>query len=203
MNLFFFVEEPSIETLLRILLPRLITNDIYSHFITFRGKPDLLRKLESRLRAYAHWVTNEYRFMVLIDRDNDDCHELKMNLENISVRAGFSTKSKPKGEYFQLVNRIVIEELEAWYFGDTNALHRAYPRISADLHQNPRYRNPDNISSGTWETLERILQRAGYYQTGLSKIQLATDIGPYMTPDINRSRSFQVFLEGFYSLINN
>ena len=201
MYLFLFVEEPSIERLLNLLLPKIIEESIEYQFIIFRGKNDLLRKLETRLRVYRDYDINEFRFVVLIDRDNDDCKDLKMSLESIASKVGFSTKSNPTNGCFQLLNRIVIEELEAWYFGDFAALHSAYPRISSKSYQSPLFRNPDNIRNGTWETLERLLQRHGYYLSGLSKIQLASEVGPFMNPLSNRSHSFQVFLDGLQSLL--
>lgn len=37
------------------------------------------------------------------------------------------------GAPWQLVNRIAIEELEAWYFGDWEAVRTAYPRIPSTI----------------------------------------------------------------------
>jgi hypothetical protein len=35
------------------------------------------------------------------------------------------------------------------------------------------YRDPDGVLGGTWEALERILKRAGYFKTGLRKMECA------------------------------
>ena len=54
---------------------------------------------------------------VVVDRDSDDCHKLKNKLEDIAKEAGLTTRTSA-GSKWQVVNRIVVEELEAWYFGD-------------------------------------------------------------------------------------
>ena len=35
------------------------------------------------------------------------------------------------------------------------------------------YGDPDAIKGGTWEAMERELQRAGYFKSGLAKIEAA------------------------------
>lgn len=50
---------------------------------------------------------------------------------------------------FQVLNRLAIEELEAWFFGDVAALHSAYPRVPSTLGRRSRYRDPDAIRGGT------------------------------------------------------
>jgi hypothetical protein len=58
---------------------------------------------------------------------------------------------------------LAIEELEAWFFGDMDAVRALYPRVPETLEQRAGFRDPDAIRGGTWEALERILQRAGYF----------------------------------------
>jgi hypothetical protein len=69
-------------------------------------------------------------------------------------------------------NRISIEELEAWYFGDWKAVQEAYQGVK-DISKLAAYRNPDTIRGGTWEAFERELQSAGYFTGGLQKIAAA------------------------------
>lgn len=90
--------------------------------------------------------------------------------------------------------------MEAWFFGDVNALTAAYPGVPATLAKKEKYRDPDAIQGGTWEALERILQRAGYHLGGLSKIEAARAIAKHMTPEHNRSHSFQVFRDALLLL---
>ncbi len=101
-----------------------------------------------------------------------------------------------------VVNRIAVEELEAWFFGDIPALCGAYPRIPASLGGQAKYRDPDAIRGGTWEALERVLQARGYHPGGLAKTVAATEIAQHMDVDANRSRSFQAFRDGVRRLVS-
>jgi hypothetical protein len=101
-----------------------------------------------------------------------------------------------------VLNRFTIEELKAWFFGDIEALHFAYPRISNHLGNKAPYRDPDAIIGGTWEALKRELRRVGYYfPGGLNKISAAREISRFMVPERNRSRSFKVFRQGLIEMI--
>jgi hypothetical protein len=198
MHIEFLVEEPSMQAALDNLLPRLLPLDTTYRIIVFEGKPGLLKRLPDRLRAYAHWLPPEYRIVVLVDEDRQDCHELKRQLEAAARQAGLSTKTSG-GARFQVLNRIVIEELEAWFLGDLEALRQAYPGLPASLER--RFPDPDAVNGGTWETLERLLQRCGYFQGGYRKLEAASAISAHMNPERNRSKSFQVFRDGLLASI--
>lgn len=187
------VEEESMEAFLQAVLPRLLPKDRTFSIHTFQGKHALLHNLESRLRAYARWITDECRIIVLIDRDRENCFSLKQNLETIASATGLLTRSQSRCRPWQLVNRVVIEELEAWYFGDWQAVRSAYPRVSQKIPNQTR--NPDAVRGGTWETFERILKRHGYFKTGLRKVEAARVVGTHVDPGRNRSHSFVKFRE--------
>lgn len=89
-----------------------------------------------------------------------------------------------------MVNRIAVEELEAWYFGDWEAVRQAYPRVSVSIPRQARYRHPDAVTGGTWEAFERILQRHGYFQSGLRKTEAARAVGEHLDASRNSSASF-------------
>jgi Domain of unknown function (DUF4276) len=183
------VEEPSTEALLRVLLPHLLsgmTFEIHGH----KGKPDLLRKLGDRLRGYAHWIDDTTRILVIVDRDRQNCRELKQELEKIAAESGLPTRAKNPARW-TVATRIAIEELEAWYFGEWGAVRAAYPRAPAGIPTRTEYRDPDAILGGTWEAFERVLQGAGYFAGGLRKIEAARAIAPHMRASSNRSASFQ------------
>jgi hypothetical protein len=55
------------------------------------------------------------RIIVLIDKDKEDCNQLKLQMEQIATAAGLITKTKANGQVFQIVNRIAIEEMESWF----------------------------------------------------------------------------------------
>jgi hypothetical protein len=185
------VEEPSMETFLRALLPRLLPHDRTFEVHPFEGKIDLLGKLEARLRGYAAWLPADWRIVVVVDRDDDDCRTLKRQLESMARRAGLRTRARHA--QWQLVNRIAIEELEAWYFGDWAAVRAVYPRVPASIPYRSSFRNPDAIAGGTWEAFERVLQRHGYFQGGLAKLEAARGIGAKMDPSRSQSSSFVAF----------
>ena len=190
MHVELLVEEPSMEAFLQALLPRLLPGACSHQIHVFRGKSDLRRKLADRLRAYARWLPDDWRIVVLVDRDRDDCRVLKDELEETARRAGLRTISRTAR--WQVANRIVIEELEAWYFGNWEAVRRAYPKVSPTVPHRARYRDPDGVRD-TWEAFERILKRHGYFSTGLRKIEAARAIAEHVDPAGNRSGSFSVF----------
>ncbi|MPZ82238.1 MAG: DUF4276 family protein [Actinophytocola sp.] len=200
MNLEFLVEEPSTERALRLLLPKIIPG-VPFEIRDFRGKGRLLSQLPNRLLGYRSWIDSTSTcVVVVVDRDDDDCVELNARLRRIAEQAGMRTQPGPFGPV-QVLIRIAIEELEAWFFGDVAAIQRAYPKVSVHLGKQARYRDPDAITGGTWEALERVLQERGYHATGLRKLQAATDIAAYMDVEANRSGSFQAFREGLRRLV--
>lgn len=188
------VEEPSMEAFLHGLLPRLFPADCTTFRVhAFQGKPDLLDKLQARLKGYASWLPNYGRIVVVVDCDNDDCHKLKQRLERAATTAGLRTRSGTGGISWQVVNRIAIEELEAWYFGDWEAVRGAYPKVSPTVPNQAKYRDPDAIKGGTWEAFERILKQKGYFKNGLRKVEAARTIAVHINPACNRSHSFVRF----------
>jgi len=189
------VEEPSMEAFLRALLPRLLPQDRTFEVHPFQGKNDLLGKLGPRLRGYAAWLPADWRIVVVVDRDDEDCCVLKRQLEAIARRAGLVSRSRAGKVPWQLVNRIAIEELEAWYFGDWAAVRAAYPRASANVPRRQGFRDPDAIAGGTWQAFERVMQAHGYFKGGLAKIEAARAIGAHVDPARSSSYSFRAFSE--------
>lgn len=102
---------------------------------------------------------------------------------------------------FQVVNRIAIEELEAWFFGDIEALRAAYPKIPKNLQFKARFRNTDAIQGGTSEALSDLLIQKNYFTGRIHKPTVAHNIARHMEPSRNRSKSFQVFLDGLKACV--
>lgn len=181
---------------LEALFQRHLSSELTYRLIQFNGLATLLQRLPERLQAYRSWIPAEYRIVVLIDRDREDCHVRKNILEQAARNAGFATKAAPEPSgAFQVISRIAIEELESWFFGDVPALCAAFPGVPASLGEKRPYRDPDAIRGGTAQALLRVLQEAGHY-SGLQilpKLEVARRVAEYMTPATNRSRSFQVF----------
>lgn len=190
-HVIFLVEEPSMEAFLKAWLPRYLsaTFDV----VAFQGKDDLLGKLEARLRGYAAWIPADWRLVVIVDRDDDDCLVLKARLEDICTKAGVTTRrSAPMG--WVGATCLAIEELEAWYFGNWPAVRAAFPKVSPNVPRIDAYRNSDGILGGTWEAFERIMQKAGYFNGGLQKVRAARDIGSRIDSDTKSTSSSFTYL---------
>lgn len=187
------VEELSMEVFVRNLIPKLLPSLPFEVY-RYQGKPDLIKRLPARLQGYSSWLPPTWRIVVLVDRDSNDCLKLKADLEKIAADAGLTTRTKSGTHSYQVVTRIAIEELEAWYFGDWEAVRKAYPRVPVGIPGKKQYKNPDDIRGGTWETFERILKNAGYFKGGLRKIEAARAVSAHIEPRRNTSQSFQMLM---------
>jgi hypothetical protein len=188
------------ERALLTLLPKIVAEATFK-VRTFRGKPDLLQRLPGVLKGYRHWPgAAEMGIVVVVDRDSDDCRALLDRLDHNAAACGFAPTSVSSRMTGQILNRLAIEELEAWFFGDAGAIAAAYPGVPATLGTRARFRDPDMIRN-TWEALERVLQEAGHHQGGLRKIAAAQDIAHHLDVDANTSMSFKKFRDGVRLLV--
>lgn len=207
MHFEFLVEELSAEETLKNILPRILGENFSYDIHPFQGKHDLLKNLTNRLRGYIDRLNNcsleELRIVVLIDKHTDDCLDLKHKLKQQTQNAKFDGKSGTiGGKRFHILLRIVVEELEAWFFGDMEALNKAYPSISINLGRKAKYRNPDAMTYPS-RILEKDLIRTGYYRQRASKTEVARMISPHMLPNRNRAKSFQVFKDGLIEMLRD
>jgi hypothetical protein len=204
LHLEFLVEEASLESALTQLLPKILPSNFTFNIHHYGGKRDFLAKVPNRFKGYQAWLPPDWKIVVLIDEDRQDCLNLKKQLEDIARLAELITKSScQKDKSFQVLNRIVVEELEAWFFGEVQAIRQAYPKVSANLAKQEPYRDPDAIQGGTAEALERVLKKAGYHPGGLEKYKASSEISKYMNPELNCSKSFQVFYQGLLEILNS
>ena len=194
-----FVEEPSMEAALNHIVPKILGDRLDFYIYTFQCKDDLLAHLPERLAGYQRWIPDDLIVLILVDKDREDCKKLKAKIEKIIADKRLRSKtSSPTA--FNVVTRIVIEELESWFFGDMAAVRLAYPKVSATVEKKAAYRVPDEIKGGTWEALERVLRNAGYFKSGLRKIELARTVAQHMEPARNNSQSFQLFVQTLEAL---
>ena len=129
-------------------------------------------------------------------------HDPETALEVIAASKGLITKTRATpSQAFHVVTRIAIEELEAWFLGDPWALRQAFPSLPAINPRTGIFRNPDNVSGGSWEALHRFLKRNGVYRNSYPKIEAAQRIGAKLEPSRNQSRSFHVFVQGIEALL--
>ena len=176
MKLVFLLEEPSMADLLDGLLPRLFPA-LRFQCIPHEGKQDLERSIPRKLRA---WREPGVHFVVARDQDSGDCRRVKARLTDL-CREGGRTDA---------LVRVVCRELEAWYIGDPEALAQAFPearrRALRELNR-ARYQNPDTVVRPS----EAIAGQIPEFQKRLGARRMAS----YLSRE-NRSRSFQVLLEG-------
>lgn len=201
MHVELLLEEASAEAFFTVFLPKIIPEGTTWNPIVFQGKDDLLTNLESRLRGYRGWLPSDWRIAVLVDEDRQDCRQLKSRMESAAESAGLVTKTGSLSGRFSVLNRIAVEELEAWFFGDVAALSAAFPGVPESLAAKSAYRKSDAIAGGTWEALQRVLQRAGHYANGIPKIEVARKIAVHMDAARNTSASFRTFMTGLDSLL--
>jgi len=199
MHIEFLLEEPSAEAALNILLPKLLPAGVTWNCYPHRGKTDLFQRLPGRLKNYARQLPHqpELRVVLLMDADTD-CRRRKAELEQVVAEAGLLTKTTAAGQPFRILTRLAVQELEAWFLGDREAIQAAYPRVRPQ-HFGGLPHDPDTIAD-TWETLWRVLREGKYYLAGKAKVEWAETIAPHLEPDRNQSASFQYFRQGLGGL---
>ena len=182
-NLVFMLEEESAKHLLKELLPRILSEfqSVTYKFIPHQGKGDLQKSIPIKIRA---WLTPNTFFIILHDQDSHDCRKLKEKLKQLCVQ---NNKHEP-------LIRIVCQELEAWYFGDLDAVEKAFPSFKANNYKNKRrFKNPDAINKPSDE-LKRIVR-------GFNKSIAARKVPRHMNIDKNASTSFNHLVSGLKNLV--
>jgi len=175
-----FLEEPSAKHMLEAVLPPILPKDCELRCIPFDGKQDLEKNLARKLR---YWMKPDSRFLVLRDRDSEDCRAVKRRLVGICRQAGHP----------ETVVRIACGELESFYLGDLSAVSKALGR-KLPSNKKAKYRDPDVLNNAA-EELMRLTDKA--YQ----KIAGSKAISPYLKTDgTNRSHSFNVLISGVRKL---
>ena len=213
MHIELLVEDQSGSRLLELLLPKIVgpvgqphTWRIHAYKgigrlpkgLQAKGDPNrriLLDRLPQLLRGYGRTPGIE-AVIVVLDADNRDCKAFLSELTNLASTIG----SKP-------LFRLAIEELEAWYLGDREALRLAYPRAK----KAPLDAYRQDAVCGTWELLADCLypggsaaiKKAGWPLPGQIKHQWAESIGAVMEPERNVSPSFRKFYEGLHRLVTS
>jgi len=177
-----FIEEPSAKHMLEAVLPSVLPKDCELKCIPFDGKQDLEKNLEHKLR---YWMKPDSQFLVLRDRDSEDCRAVKRRLVEICRQAGHP----------EAVVRIACGELESFYLGDLAAVSKALGR-KLPSNKKAKYRDPDALNNAADELI-RLTDKA--YQ----KIEGSKAIAPHLKTDgSNRSHSFNVLITGVQKLFS-
>jgi len=203
MHFEFLTEDQSSGRAMEILIPKLLGNEITYRVISYKGighipeglrpksdanKRILLDRLPKILRGYGR-TPNCGIIVVICDLDDKDkCRFLSELYEMLDNCNQFPTT------FFCLS----IEEFEAWYLGDLDAVRKAYPNAKNAVLNS--YIN-DSIC-GTWELLadavykggHQALSKKGWPTVGKQKSIWAVTISPHMNVEDNRSPSFNEML---------
>ncbi len=175
----FLLEEPSMKALLDGLLPRLLPGWVDGqHFqcLQHEGKSDLDRSIPRKLNA---WRIPGDRFVIVRDNDGAHCVNLKARFQALCVANG-----RP-----DTLVRLVCQELESWYLGDLQALAQAFAGAKVDTPAlRKRFREPDVWQKPSVE-VSRLVPS---FQKGSGARAMAA----CLRETGNRSRSFQVFVQG-------
>jgi hypothetical protein len=178
----FLLEEYSAKVLLEALLPRIFPALPFL-CVSHEGKQDLEKSIPRKLRA---WHEPGVRFVVIRDNDRGDCVALKARLVELCATAG-----RPDA-----LIRIACQELEAWYFGEPEALAEAFDQESLrEIGQTKRYRDADGIVQPSTHLKALIPE--------FQKMSGARRLGTRLSPDRNRSRSFQALMAGLRRLADD
>lgn len=213
MHIEVLVEDSSGKRLLDILLPKILgarTIQVTWRVHAYKGigripkglKPSsdaskriLLDQLPKLLSGYGRTPGID-AVAVVLDSDRQDCTALLEELKLIAARCNPSPR---------VLFRLAMEEMEAWYFGDRNAILLAYPRAKESVLD--RYQQ-DRIC-GTWEMLadavypggSTAVSKVGWPLSGQLKHEWADRIGPNMNLESNDSPSFQKLRDGLRRLV--
>lgn len=174
MTIVFLLEERSMKYFLDGILPRILPENVTYLTIPHEGKSDLQKSIPVKLRG---WTQADTKFVIVQDQDANDCRNLKQKL--MELCAPFQK---------EVLIRIACHELEAWYFGDLDAVSAAYGKDLRNLKNKKAYRIPDDIAYPK-EELKKIVPSH-------QQISGAKKISAYIDVDGNNSVSFQMFVKG-------
>lgn len=178
----FLLEEPSMKAFLDGYLPRLMPGLDFL-CLKHEDKQDLEKSIPRKLRAWQGAA-----FVVVRDNDGGDCQAIKAKLQHLCEENGRA----------DTLIRIACQELEAWYLGAPEILAAVYVRPKlAELGRKAKYRNPDHLGSPSVELVKLVPE--------FRKMDGARRMGMTMSlqESENRSRSFQVFVEGIRRVMHN
>lgn len=213
MHIEILVEDSSGAALLEVLIPKILGPQGEPHtwrLFSYKGigripqglsakadpsKRILLDRLPKLLQGYGKTPGID-GVVVIVDTDKRNCKEFLAELKAVAE----SCNPVPNALF-----RLAIEEIEAWYLGDKNALFAAYPKAKQDVLA--RYQQ--DSACGTWELLADAvypggvpaIKAVGWPLPGQLKHEWAMTIGPLMDIEQNGSPSFAKLRDGLRRLV--
>lgn len=215
MHIEIVVEDASGAKLLAALLPKLLGQQGDPHRWRVHGykgigriptdlktaadpkKRLLLDCLPGLLRAYGKTPGID-AVVVVLDADQRNCAEFLAELKSVVAACNPAPNT---------LFRLAIEEVEAWYLGDRDALRQAYPHAKSTMLDRYVQDSPCN----TWELLADAvypgglakIKKTGWPLSGEVKCEWAEKIGPLLDPDRNLSPSFAKLRDGLRRLVGS
>ena len=170
------VEEQSAALFLEAVLPSVLPKDVCLRCVPFEGKQDFESNIERKIR---NWRMPDTKFLLIRDRDSEDCVEVKKRISSICKRAGRE----------DALIRIACGELESFYLGDLKAVSLAFGK-KMPSQSLAKFRNPDHLGNASQE-LGKILGSSE------QKLKWARNISPHLALDgSNCSQSFNALIAG-------
>lgn len=159
------------------------------------AKRALLNQLPRLLSGYAKTPGID-AVVVVVDNDERDWKVFLGELKALLAKCDPAPNT---------LFRLAIEEMEAWYLGDRQAILAAYPKAKIAVLDSYKQ---DSIC-GTWERLadavypggSAAIRKAGWPLPGQVKHQWADAIASHMNVEENESPSFAKFRNGILGLI--
>jgi hypothetical protein len=212
MHIEILVEDSSGERLLAAVLPKLLGEQGAPHswrVHAYKGigripknlnvdtdpaKRILLDRLPRLLHGYGRTPGID-AVVIVLDTDKRNCEDFLTELKALAAGCNPAPNT---------LFRLAIEEVEAWYLGDRQALSEAYPRAKTDVLN----RYVQDSPCDTWELLadavypggSAAIKKSGWPLPGQVKHEWAEKIGPLLDPDRNVSPSFGKLRDGFRRL---
>jgi hypothetical protein len=213
MHIEILVEDSSGKKLLDAILPKLLGEQDNPHswrVHAYKGigrippnlnsggdpaKRILLDQLPRLLRGYGRTPGID-AVVVVLDTDKRNCINFLAELKGLAENCDPAPIT---------MFRLAIEEVEAWYLGDRQALGSAYPRVKADVLN----RYVQDSACDTWELLadavypggSLAIKKAGWPLPGQIKHEWADKIAPLLDLDRNVSPSFGKLRDGLRRLV--
>ncbi|MCQ4261168.1 DUF4276 family protein [Stutzerimonas stutzeri] len=154
----------------------------------------LLQQLPKLLKGYGR-TPGVDAVVVVLDSDRKDCRDFLKDL------TALANECQPN---LNVMFRIAVEEMEAWYLGDRHAIMCAYRKAKIAVLE--RYEQ-DSVC-GTWELLAdaiypggmKAIRKTGWPLPGQIKHEWAKKISPFLNIEENESPSFCKLRDGLRRL---